>query len=182
MSSGRQVNSVSRCALRRGSRGFTLIELMITMVIAVILTVIAIPLLQNVTAYFKLRGAVSAVTGAIQSTRYQAIFQGCPYQIVFTAAAGTYQVQGEPYSQATGVCAAAFTNACIGGAAACPVPLAGSGTPVTLNADVTLLFRPGGTVTSPQFPGGGITMALTYGGNPPEVITVSNYGSINVTP
>ncbi len=178
MSCGRHVNS----PIRRQSPGFSLLELLFTLAIGLVITAIAVPLVQNVVAYFKLRGAISAVTGAIQSTRYQAIFQGCPYQVVFTAATGTYQVQGEPYSTVTSTCGTVFTNICSGALTACPVPLSGSGTPVTLNADVTLLFRPGGTVTSPQFPGGGITMVLNYGGKPPETITVSNYGSTSVTP
>lgn len=157
-------------------QGFTLLELMFVVVIAMVMVVMAIPLLNNATGYFKLRGAVSSVTGAIQATRYQAIFQGCPYQIVFTAAANTYQVQRQC---PTG---GAFVNFCDSPVLNCPVPLSGTGTKVALNADVTLIFSPGGKVTSPQFPGGGINMVITYGGKPPETISVSSYGSINVKP
>jgi Tfp pilus assembly protein FimT len=158
------------------------IELVVTMAIIIVVAAMAIPTVQSVMTTFKVRGAVNAVNGAIHSARYQAIFQGCPYQLVYSAAAGTYQVQAEAYSAATNSCAAAFTNACPSGLAACPIPLSGSGTNVTLNADITLVFTPNGRVTSPQFPGGGINLTLTYGGQPPELITVSNYGNINVTP
>jgi prepilin-type N-terminal cleavage/methylation domain-containing protein len=156
------------------ARGFSLLELIFVIVIGLIMTVIAIPLVNNVTSYFRLRGAVSSVTGAIQSTRYQAIFQGCPYQVVFTAATQSYQIQNQcPVG-------GAFANVCVPATlAACPVPVSGSGTPVTLNADITLTFSPGGKVSSATSP---MQMVITYGGKPPETITVSSYGSINVTP
>lgn len=183
MTSGRKIigSGLGRRVAGSG-QGFTLVELVVTMAIMLIVTAISVPLVQSVSSTFKLRGAVNAVTSSLQSTRYQAIFQGCPYQLVFTAATGSYQLQGQPYSAATGTCAAAVANVCNPGMVACPVPLWGSGTRVTLNADITLLFNPGGKVASPQFPGGGITMILTYGGLPPETITVSNYGNVNVTP
>ena len=155
------------------ARGFTLIELIFVVLIVFIMTAMAVPLVNNTLSYFRLRGAIASVTGAIQSTRYQAIFQGCPYQVVFLAAANTYQVQNSCPS--TG----AFANVCTAPLAACPVPISGSGTPVTLNADITITFSPGGKVTSAAAP---ISMVITYGGKPPENITVSSYGSINVTP
>jgi prepilin-type N-terminal cleavage/methylation domain-containing protein len=166
----------ARPAGGRPARGFSLLELVFVLVIIVITTAMAIPLVNNVTSYFRLRGAISSVTGAIQSTRYQAIFQGCPYQLVMKSAANTYQVQNQ--------CPAggAWVNVCTGGAASCPVPLSGSSDKLTLNADLTLVFSPGGKVTSASFPGGGINLVITYGNKPPETISVSTYGSINVNP
>jgi prepilin-type N-terminal cleavage/methylation domain-containing protein len=155
------------------AQGFTLIEMLFVIVIVLIMTAMAIPLVNNTVSYFRLRGAVASVTGAIQSTRYQAIFQGCPYQIVFTAAANTYQVLNSCPSTGT------FVSACITPAPACPIPISGSGIPVTLNADITMTFSPGGKITSATAP---MVMVITYGGKPPENITVSSYGSINVTP
>lgn len=158
-------------------RGFTLLELLFTVIIVMIMAAMAIPLVQNVVGNFRLRGAVSSVTGAIQSTRYQAIFQGCPYQLAIDNVANTYQVQRQcPIG-------GAFANYCpTNGAANCAVPLAGSSTPITLNAPLTLTFSPGGKVSSAQFPAGGINLVLTYSNKPPETITVSTYGSIHVTP
>ena len=158
---------------RGRSRGFTLVELMFTCLIAIITVVMAVPLVSNVTSYFRLRGAVSSVTGAIQGARYQAIFQGCPYQVVFTAATNSYQVKKSCPSSGT------YTNDCPGTLTSCPIPLSGTGTPVTLNADITLSFSPGGKITSTASP---ISMVITYSTKPPETITVSSYGSINVTP
>lgn len=158
---------------RESAKGFSLIELLFVLLIVMLMTAMAVPLVNNTVSYFRLRGAISTVTGAIQSTRYQAIFQGCPYQIVFTAATSNYQIQKQ--------CPAggAFTNVCTPPVTVCPVPLSGSGVPITLNADITMTFSPGGKVTSAAAP---ISMVITYGNKPPENITVSSYGSIHVTP
>ena len=158
---------------RGRSRGFSLVELMFACAIAIITVILAVPLVSNVTSYFRLRGAVSSATGAIQSARYQAIFQGCPYQVIFTASTSSYQVKKSCPSNGT------FTNDCPGALTSCPVPLSGTGTAVTLNADITMNFSPGGKITSTASP---ISMVITYSTKPPETITVSSYGSINVTP
>jgi prepilin-type N-terminal cleavage/methylation domain-containing protein len=164
----------------KSARGFTLIELLFVILIALVMTAMAVPLVSNVTSYFRLRGAISSITGAIQSTRYQAIFQGCPYQVVFTAATNTYQIQNKcPVGGPVGPPVGAFVNVCTPPVVNCPVPLSGSGIPITLNADITLTFSPGGKVTSATAP---MSMVVTYGGKPPETITVSSYGSINVKP
>jgi prepilin-type N-terminal cleavage/methylation domain-containing protein len=173
MSRRQQETNEPRGQRSNSRRGFTLLELVFVLLIVLVMTAMAVPLVSNVTSYFRLRGAISSVTGAIQSTRYQAIFQGCPYRVVFLAAANTYQIQNQcPVG-------GAFANVCTAPAVACPVPLSGSGTPVTLNADITLTFSPGGKVTSAAAP---MSMVITYGGKPPETITVSSYGSINVNP
>ncbi len=169
----RQGAASGREALPPG-RGFSLLELVIAVAIGLIITLLAIPLMLNVSAYLRLRGAVSSVNGAIQSTRYQAVFQGVPYQVVFLAAANTYQVQNQPASPGP------FVNVCPGGLAACPVPLSGTGTPVTLNQDTTFTFRPGGAVQSPQAAAGITTLILTMGART-ATIKVSSYGNTNVT-
>jgi prepilin-type N-terminal cleavage/methylation domain-containing protein len=179
MTCGRPIGFVVGRAALRERRGFSLVEVLVVAAIVVLTSVIAVPLVMNLTASMTMQGAVSAVKSGIQSTRYQAIYQGCPYQIVFTAATASYQVQGQPYSAAAGGCAAAMTNICRAGLATCPVALAGTPPSVALNADVTLLFKPGGSVTSPSFPAGGINMTLTYRGLV-QNIQVSTYG--NITP
>jgi prepilin-type N-terminal cleavage/methylation domain-containing protein len=151
-----------------GTRGFTLLEVIFVCLIAGIMSVIALPLITNVMGTYRLRAAVASVTGAIQTTRYQAISSGYPYQVIFNKAASTYQVQSNqnPTTSTT------FSN--VGGT----VPLSGSGFPVVLGVDTTLQFKPGGTVFATT---GSTTLTLTHSGNT-ETIQVTSYGSVKVTP
>lgn len=150
----------------KSSKGFTLIEMLIVLAILVIATAIAVPMLNNVMNTYRLRAAVSSVTGAIQSSRFQAISSGYAYQIVLSKAAGTFQVQSDPNHVGT------FSN--VGNA----IPLASSSIPVVLGADTTLQFRPSGLVAATV---GNSTLTLTYGVKT-ETITVSSYGNVKVTP
>jgi Tfp pilus assembly protein FimT len=143
-----------------------MIELLVTLAIVLILSAVAIPLVQSGMTQYKLRSAVASVTGAIQSTRYRAISSGYAFRLVMDSTNLTYQVQSDPNRTAT------FAN--VGGA----VPLSSSSTKATLNADTTLQFRPSGLVSATT---GSMTMIMTLG-NKTETITVSNYGNINVTP
>jgi prepilin-type N-terminal cleavage/methylation domain-containing protein len=153
-------------------QGFTLIELLFVMLIGLLMTALAIPLLNSVTGTYRLRGAVASVSGVIQSTRYQAISSGYTYQLVLKKAASTFQVQSDPNRTGT------FANYCANAAASCAVPLAGSAVPVVLGVDTTLQFRPSGLVTASV---GSTTLTLTYGGTT-KTIAVSSYGNIQVTP
>jgi Tfp pilus assembly protein FimT len=141
-------------------------ELVLTLAVGIIMTVIAVPLVNNVIGTYRLRSAVASVTGAIQTTRFQAISAGYAYQVVFDKAAATYQVQSDPNHTST------FTN--VGS----PVPLASSSIPVVLDTNATLQFRPSGIVAATV---GSTTLNLTYS-NKTETITVSSYGNIKVTP
>lgn len=155
--------------------GFTLIEMVFVIVIVLIMTAMTVPLVNSSMTTYRIHGAASAVSGSIQATRYQAIFNGYPFKIVFNSATLNYQVQSDP--NRSGV----FANFCVSGAAACPVPLTGTGLPITLDADTTFTFSPGGTVLSTTAVGGVTTMVLTYNGKT-ENITVSSYGNVKVTP
>jgi prepilin-type N-terminal cleavage/methylation domain-containing protein len=150
----------------RKSRGFTMIEMVMVVAIGIVVAAMAVPTVNKVMNTYSLREAVSSVTGAIQTTRYQAISSGYAYQIVLKKTAGTMQVQSDPGR--TG------TFASVGNA----IPLASSSIPVILGADTTLQFRPSGLV---QATTGATTLTLTYGPNT-ETITVSNYGNVKVTP
>ena len=159
----------------KSARGFTLIELIFVLLICLIMVGMAVPLLNNTLTGYRLRGAAAAVNGSIQATRYQAIFNGYPFRLVIDSTALTYQIQRD---QAR---AGVFTNYCVPAAASCPVPVAGSGTKVAIDADTIFTFSPGGTVQSTTAVGGVTTMVLTYSGKT-ETITVSSYGNIKVTP
>lgn len=156
-------------------RGFTLLELIFVLLIVLIMSAMAVPLLSSTLTGYRIRGAATALAGGIQATRYQAIFNGYPFRLVINNATLNYQVQNDPTRTAT------FVNFCTSGAAACPVPLAGSGTAVALNASSTFTFSPGGTVSSTTAAGGVTTLVITYGGKT-ETVTVSSYGNIKVTP
>ncbi len=162
-------------AEQKKSAGFTLMELLITVAIGMIMTVIALPLLVNGLAGYRLRGAVASMTGIIQATRYQAIFNGYPFQVVINSVAMTYQVKSDPTR--TG----AFSDVCVGGAVSpCPVSLAGSSAAVAINASTTLTFSPGGSVSSTTAAGGVTAIIVTYSGKQ-ETINVSSYGNTKVT-
>jgi Tfp pilus assembly protein FimT len=150
------------------SGGFSLIELTMTMAVGIILAAMAVPAVRSSIQFFRVRSAVSSVTGAIQSTRYRAIFDGCPYNITIDNTLNTYQVASETNSG--GPCSATFTN--VGTA----IPFGPSA--VTLNQKVTLQFKPSGYV---QATTGSTSFTLTYGSTVKTVV-VSSYGNINVTP
>ena len=161
----------------RTARGFTLLELLVVIAIASVLAAMAVPVIVNTLRVYRMRAAISSVTGAISSARYQAIFHGCKTQIAFTAGTYSYQVSSEQPAYGGQACLTAYAN--VGGA----VPLMGQG--VAINQNVTFTFSPGGGVgsTPAMAP---MTMTLTYPGFittvPTEVITVSTYGNVTVAP
>jgi prepilin-type N-terminal cleavage/methylation domain-containing protein len=167
--------SQSRMNRDQSVRGFSLIELIFVVLIALVMVSMAVPLLTSGMTAFRVRGAATAVAGAVQATRYQAIFNGYPFRLVINSTAKTYQVQNDQNR------AGVFVNYCVPAAASCPVPLMGSGSNVALAADTTFTFSPGGTVQSTTAASGVTTMVLTYSGKT-ETITVSSYGNIKVTP
>ena len=144
--------------------GYTLVELLVGLVVGTILTAMAVPFVTSIQNQYRLQGAVSSATWAIQSTRYQSLMAGYPYQVVLMRSTDTYQIQNLPPGAAT------YAN--VGTA----VPISGSS--VSLNQDTTLQFQPNGTITATT---GALNFTLTYNGNT-KSITVSNYGNISVTP
>jgi prepilin-type N-terminal cleavage/methylation domain-containing protein len=167
-------------ARRQGRRrvstgGFSLVELVIVIAIALIAMAMAIPGIQRSLQLYSLRSAVSSLTGAIQGTRYQAIYHGCQYQLAFNASTYSYTIANQNPTATGTPCSAAF------GTPSAAIPLMGRN--VTLNANVTLVFHPSGQVVATV---GSMTqpspITLTYSGLTPEQITVSNYGRVSVTP
>lgn len=155
----------------RASRGVTLVELAMVLLIAMITAAFALPIVQTTVNKYELKAATSSATWAIQSTRFQALMEGYAYQVTLSGGAGginpTYQIASKP------VGATSYTNV---GAA---VPL--SGRPVALGATTVLQFQPNGTVATSPTSTAPYTFTITYSGTT-ETVTVSNYGNIDVTP
>jgi prepilin-type N-terminal cleavage/methylation domain-containing protein len=171
---GGGVDASSAAPRRRwvlSASGMTLIELVLGIAVASILVGIGLPVIKNVLASYNLSAAVSAVSGAIQSTRYQAIATGCPYAIAFDPATTTYQVSYEALSGAPPACAPSFSS--LGGA----IPWSDAGG-ISVSAATTLQFSANGSITATV---GSMAFSLTNG-TQTETITVSGVGNVTVSP
>src|SRR5260370_42715191 len=76
-------------------RGFTTLELGVTVIVGMMLATFVVPLIRSELNFFKVRSAASSIRGAIQSARSQAIFSGCAYAVTINKDAMTYQVSGQ---------------------------------------------------------------------------------------
>jgi prepilin-type N-terminal cleavage/methylation domain-containing protein len=146
-------------------RGFTMLELTFVILVAAVISAVAIPATKNALSAYRLNAAVSAVRGAIQTTRYQAIMQGYHYNVAFTQTTRTYQVNRK--------IPPASTFSAVGGLVSWASTSDLSMTPTT-----TLEFLPGGTITATT---GSLTFTITNG-TTNETITVSQVGDVTVTP
>lgn len=141
-----------------------MIEIALVVLVALVLLGCAVPAIQGTLTYFRVHGAASSAVWAIQSTRYQSLMEGYPYQVTFDATKKTYQIASEPIG------AGSFSN--VGSA----VPL--SGDAVSLNQTTTIQLNPNGSVSATA---GSLTFTITCQGST-ETITVTNYGNVTVTP
>jgi prepilin-type N-terminal cleavage/methylation domain-containing protein len=153
--SGVQKRDVSRI------RGFSMLELVMVMLIGTVLTAMAVPQVRSGINGYRLNSAVAMATRAIQSTRFQALKSGYPFQVVFTASTNSYQIQDLP---------SGATYANVGGV----VPLAAW--PMTFSQDTTINFKPNGIVAATV---GSNVFTITYQ-SVTKTITVSNYGNVTV--
>jgi len=78
-----------------------MIEIAMAMLIGLIVTAIAIPQIQYGLYNYRLNSAISMATWAIQSTRFQALSKGYPFQVVFTVSTMNYQIQDLPSGSST---------------------------------------------------------------------------------
>lgn len=151
----------SRAGIARKTRGYTMIEIIMAMLVGTVLTAMAIPQVKVGLYNYRLNSAVAMAKWSIQSTRFQALMKGYPYQVVFSAANTNYQIQNLPSG-------ATYQN--VGST----VPMAGW--PMTVSADTTINFKPNGMVTATV---GTNSFTITYQGTT-KTITVSNYGNVTV--
>ena len=153
------------------SRGVTMVELAMVVLISMITAAVALPIVQTTVNKYQLKGATASATWAIQSTRFQALMQGYSYQVTLSGGTGgvnpTYQIASKPLG------ATSYSN--IGSS----IPL--SGKPVVLGATTVFQFQPNGTVATSPVTSSPFTFTIAYSGTT-ETITVSNYGNVNVTP
>ena len=150
-----------------GSRtsGFTLLEMAFVVAVGMVVTTISVPMTKSALKTYHLNTAVATITGAIQTTRYQAIMRGYHHNLSLKTSSRSYQLASKVPP------ATSFSN--VGTA----VPWCPPGD-VTLSAATTLEFFPGGTVTATT---GTMTFTLTNG-TTTKTITVSGVGNVNVTP
>jgi type II secretion system protein H len=151
--------------VRSRTSGFTLLEMVFVVAVGMIVTTVSVPMTRSAMRTYHLNTAVATLTGAIQTTRYQAIMRGYHHNINFNPSSRSYQLASKVPP------ATAFSN--VGTA----VPWCPSGD-VTLSASTTLEFFPGGTVTATT---GAMSFTLSNG-TATKTITVSGVGDVTVTP
>lgn len=93
----------------RGPRGFTLIEMLVTLAILMILMLFAVPVLQTATRRSKLRGTANETASVMRLARLEAIKRSCTSIVRINKVAvggGTqrdYRVEGFPDCDGNGV-------------------------------------------------------------------------------
>ena len=147
---------------RKRPAGFSLIEVLLLVAASTILAAMAIPVTTAALSGYQLSGAVSSITGAIQSTRYQAIRNGYMYQLYVNNETNTFQVLSEVPP------ATSFSN--VGNS----VPITSSG--ALIGAAPTFQFKANGSVITTSGP---MSFTVSYGGTT-KTITVSKYGSFSI--
>jgi type II secretory pathway pseudopilin PulG len=83
-------HSAPRPSLPSTAAGFTLLEALFVVAAGIVLTAVAIPILNTAMISMRINSAVSQFSGAIGSARYLAIKDSQPYTFVLTTPANTY--------------------------------------------------------------------------------------------
>lgn len=161
---------------RNRNSGFSLIEALIVVAITLVLAGIAIPVFITTIDTYRFAATVSAASGALSSTRMQAIMRGCPYELIFTPSSLSYQLYSEvppigtvgcltSYSLVTPQTGSATTplpNAgpmTMTGLVSCTAPPALTGCTAMTGTTITYTFSSNGTVTSNP---SGVGMQIQY--------------------
>jgi Tfp pilus assembly protein FimT len=166
--------------VRRRATGFSLIEVVTVTAIAIILMAIAIPVAGNAFRGFHLTASTTAIAGAIQNARYQAIMVGCPFTLTFSTTAATYQLATQAVSGTPPACANGYSNV---GA----LQYWTTSGDVSLQSGATtfvLTFNPNGIVTatggSPSC-ASGIGCLVLSNGKYTNTVIVSGVGNVTTT-
>jgi Tfp pilus assembly protein FimT len=89
----KQVSHTFRSPARSPERGFSLIELMVVAVIAILLLAIAIPSVVGVTRNYRITADTRGVAAQLQLARLRAASGGTKTRVNFNTAANTYQIE-----------------------------------------------------------------------------------------
>ena len=82
---------------RRDERGFSLIELTVTMAVIGLMAMIGLPSMQDWLERYRVRTATQEMAAAVQLQRMRAVSQNADFSIDFDASGGTYALyQGDP--------------------------------------------------------------------------------------
>jgi len=150
--------------------GFTMIELCLALLIIVIISVMAVPVVSSAVNQYRLRSAVANATWAIQSTRFQSLMESYPFQVTIAGDSNgnnpTYQIASEPPASGS------FAN--VGG----PIPILAEA--AAINQPTVVQFKPNGTVTVTQNGSSATSFQISYHGYS-NTISVSNYGNVSIT-
>jgi type IV fimbrial biogenesis protein FimT len=159
---------------QRTTAGFSMLEVALVMMIALVMAAMAIPSARSAIASYELSAAVDSVTGAIQGARYQAIMHGYLYQVDVNGTTNTIQVSSEiPPATTYSVTGAALPIS------SDPVTV-GVGTPNSSSVGHAILqFKPNGAILIASGQAAPMSLTVSYNGTT-KTVTVSNYGSITV--
>jgi len=154
--------------------GFSMLEALIVIAIALVLAAITIPTARTAIASYQLDAAVDSAAGAIQAPRYQAIMHGYPYQVDFDSTKNQFQVSNKVPP------AAAFT------AVGTAVPISSSAVTMGVGTaspgstgHLILQLKPNGSVTTSSGQAMPAIFTISYNGTT-KTLTVSNYGSVSI--
>ncbi len=154
---------------RNGSAGLTLIELLIVMAIGIVLTALAMPVINSALTSMRLNSMANSITSAIGKARYRAIMNSQPYSLVLSTPVNSYVVTNLQTQVADKAVPLPSTTIAVNGGAA---------------AIYTYTFCPNGTVygAGGACPGGNLppALALTYQ-NRQINMAVSSVGNVTAT-
>jgi type IV fimbrial biogenesis protein FimT len=126
----------SRAPIRRRHPGFTIVELMITLTIAVVLIAIAVPSFRSITLSSRLTTTANDVVGAINTARMEAIKRNTNTQLCSNAAASN---GSDALGTACGTSVGAVVVLVDGAATQIHAGTTGITTPIKLNGDMVAL-------------------------------------------
>ena len=151
---------------RKTQCGFTLLELLFSMLVGTVLTAMTLPLWSSAQSYMRLNSAVSTMSSALTQTRFQSIMTSQPYSVTINSPANTYVVTNLTTTVATNAIPITPHAVAINGGAA---------------GTYTYVFCPNGTVWAggAACPGAGIPAVLTSAYQGRQVnLNISSVGNV----